>query len=90
MTVALLAITYASDVWYIPPYKTAHVHNLSGSVSATKSLCLVQGITTCYITGSIKGTTFDILEVQTYSSKGPNFKQPCESVHFHHTTPSTL
>ena len=36
--VAMLAFTYASDVWYIPPFKLAHKGNLLGSVSVTKLL----------------------------------------------------
>lgn len=50
-------------MWFTPPYKRAHSKNQSGSVKDTKLLRSIQGIATRYITGGIKGTAFDVLEV---------------------------
>ena len=65
ITIAIPAITYASDIWYIPPYKTAHSQKHSGSVKETKELQLIQGTMTRFITGGIRGTAFNILEIHT-------------------------
>ena len=61
-TVAVPAFTYASDIWYIPPYKQAHSQKSSGSVADTKSLQSIQGTASRYITGGIRGTAYDVLE----------------------------
>ena len=65
-TVAIPAITYASDIWYIPPYKLAHCRNLRGSIGATKLLQSLQGRTVRTITGGLCSTTYDILKVHAY------------------------
>ena len=62
ITVALPAFTYASDIWYTPPFKTMHSQKYSGSVGITKQLQKVQGTATRYITGALRGTTFDIMD----------------------------
>ena len=42
-TVAILAFTYACNIWYTPPFKLAHSRNTHGSNQATKILCSIQG-----------------------------------------------
>ena len=61
-TVAIPALTYTSDIWYIPPFKTAHSPKSYRSVKDTQLLCLIQGMATRYITGGIRDTAFDVLE----------------------------
>ena len=61
-TVAIPAFTYASDIWYIPPFKRAHLQKSSGSVADTKSLQSIQGTAARYITGSLCGTAYDVME----------------------------
>ena len=63
-TVAIPALTYVSDIWYIPSF--ALTHKSFGSTRTTKLLCSIQGTATRYIMGSIKGTTFDTLDVHTF------------------------
>ena len=60
--VTIPTLIYTSDIWYIPPFKTAHSPKSYGSVKDTQLLCSIQGMATRYITGSIKGAAFDILE----------------------------
>lgn len=62
-TVVIPAFTYASDVWYVPTFKMAHSQNSSGSVEDTKLLWTIQGTATRNITGSIRGSAYDMLEV---------------------------
>ena len=64
-TVAVPDFTYASDVWYTPPFKQAHLQKSSGSVADTKSLQSIQGTASRYITGGIQGTAYDILKAHT-------------------------
>ena len=64
-TVPVPAFTYASDLWYTPPFKQAHSQKSSGSVADTKSLQSIQGTRSRYITRGIQGTTYDILEAHT-------------------------
>ena len=65
-TIVVPAFTYASDIWYTPPFKLAHSRNTKGSIRATKLLQSVQGRAARYITGSLKGTAYDVLEVHAY------------------------
>ena len=61
-TVAVPAFTYASNIWYIPPFKRPHSQKSNSSVSDTKSLQSIQGTVARYITGGIRGTAYNILE----------------------------
>ena len=65
-TIAAPALTYASNVWYIPPYKLAYSKNTRGSVRATKLFQSIQGKAARYITGRLKGTAYNISEVHTF------------------------
>ena len=60
-TVAIPALTYAADVWYIPPFKMAHSQKSGGLVGVTKILDSIQGTAARHITGGIKGTAYDVL-----------------------------
>ena len=62
-TITIPALTYACDVWYTPPCKLHHCRNARGSIHATKLLQPIQARATRLITGSLRGTTFDILDV---------------------------
>ena len=62
-TVAIPALTYASDVWYVPPFKVAHSSNSCGSVGPMKLLHSIQGQVSRFITGGMRGTALDVLEV---------------------------
>ena len=64
-TVAIPALTYASDVWYVPPLEVSHSSNSCSLVGAMKLLHSIQGQATRFITGGMGGTTFDIFEVHT-------------------------
>ena len=64
--VAMPAFTYASDVWYIPPFKLTHKRNSLGSVSVMKLLCSIQGKAACFIVGALNGTTFNVLEAHAH------------------------
>lgn len=66
ITVALPALTYTSDIWYTPPFRTAYTQKLYSSVKVTKLLRMIQGMATRYITGGIKGIAYDMLEIHTY------------------------
>ena len=62
-TVALPALTYMSDVWYIPLFKLPHARKSAGSARTTKLLHLIQGAATRHITGGLRGMAFNTLEV---------------------------
>ena len=64
-TVTVPAFTYASDIWYTPPFKWAHSQKSSGSVADTESLQSIQGTAVRYITGGIRGTAYEVLEAHT-------------------------
>ena len=64
-TVAIPALIYTSDIWCVPPFKLAHSKNLWGSIAIMKKLHSIQGHATRFITGGLKGTTFDVLEAHT-------------------------
>ena len=61
-TAAVPALTYASDIQYLPPFKLAHSKNSQGSIAITKKLHAIQGHATRFIMGGLKGTAFDVLE----------------------------
>lgn len=42
-TVLILAITYTSDIWYVPPFKLSHSRNSCGSIAITRKLRSIQG-----------------------------------------------
>lgn len=65
-TVAVPAFTYASDVWYVPPFKLASSKNARGSVGVTKLFQSIQGRIARYITGGIRGTAYDVLEAHAH------------------------
>ena len=56
-------ITYACNIWYTPLYKHCYSRNTRGSVCPIKLLQSIQGHATRIITGRLRETTFDILEV---------------------------
>ena len=64
--VVVLAFTYASNVWYVPPFKLTYKRNSLGSISVTKILHSVQGQAARFITGGLKDTAYDVLEVHAY------------------------
>ena len=61
-TVTVPAFTYASDIWYTPLFKWAHLQKSSGLVASMESLQSIQDTAVRYITGGIRGTAYDILE----------------------------
>ena len=60
-TVAMPTPTYASDIQYIPPFKTAQSPKPCGSVKDTTTMFDTRH-SNQYITGGIKGTAFDVLK----------------------------
>lgn len=64
-TVAVAVFTYASNMWYTPPFKLPHSRNTWGSVQATKLIQSIQGHMLRFITGGLHDTAFDVLEVHT-------------------------
>ena len=64
-TVAVPTFTYTSNIWFIPPFKLMHHQNSWGSVTDTRFFLLLQGQATCFITGGLNSTTYNVLEALT-------------------------
>ena len=63
LAVALPKITYRIDLWYTPPVKPiGHTKN-TGSVSALRSLQKAQRIASLAITGTLRTTSSDFIDV---------------------------
>lgn len=63
LTVALLKITYGIDIWYSPPTKPVGYMKNIGSVNALRRLQKTQRIATLAITGSLRTSPTDLLDV---------------------------
>jgi len=62
ISVAVPKMTYALDVWYVPPHKKEGMRNNSGSVRALKSMGKIQRIATRAITGGLWTSPNDLLD----------------------------
>lgn len=62
ISVAVPKMTYALDVWFVPPYKKEGKRNNSGSVRALKSMGKIQRIATLAITGGLRTSPNDLLD----------------------------
>ena len=63
LAVALPKITYGIDIWYSPPTKPAGYTKNIGSVNALRQLQKTQRIATLAITGSLRTSPNDLLDV---------------------------
>jgi len=61
--VALPKMTYAVDMWYTPTYKKEGAKKMSGSVGITKKLLMVQRMGSMAITGVLRTTPTDLLDL---------------------------
>jgi ribonuclease HI len=61
--VAIPKITYAADVWYTPTYWKEGMSRCQGSVGVTKRLASLQRIATVAITGALRTTATDVLDI---------------------------
>lgn len=55
---------YGADVWYTPPTKPIGAKRNQGSVAALRGLAKTQRIATLAITGSLRTTPSDLIEIQ--------------------------
>ena len=62
-TVAIPKMTYRADVWYTPIYKQKGRSRASGSVGVMGKLALLQRMATTAITGALRSTAMDILDL---------------------------
>jgi len=62
ISVAIPKMTYALDVWYVPPHKKEGMRNNSGSVRALKSMGKIQRIATRAITGGLWTSPNNLLD----------------------------
>ena len=62
ISVAIPKMTYALDVWYVPPHKKEGKRNNSGSVRALRSMGKIQRIATRAITGGLWTSPNDLLD----------------------------
>ena len=62
ISVAVPKMTYALDVWFVPPHKKEGKRNNSGSVRALKSMGKIQRIATLAITGGLRTSPNDLLD----------------------------
>lgn len=62
VSVAVPKMTYALDVWYVPPHKKEGMRKNSGSVRALKSMGKIQRIATKAITGGLWTSPTDLLD----------------------------
>jgi ribonuclease HI len=62
VSVAVPKMTYALDVWYVPPHKKEGMRNNSGSVRALKAMGKIQRIATRAITGGLWTSPNDLLD----------------------------
>jgi ribonuclease HI len=63
ISVAVPKMTYGLDLWYIPPSKPVGAKRNHGSVAALRGLQKIQRIATLAITGSLRTTPTDYLDV---------------------------
>ena len=61
--VAVPKMAYAADVWYTPVSKRQGKLQLSGSVGITGKLASLQRMATLAITGALRSTTTDVLDL---------------------------
>jgi ribonuclease HI len=61
--VAIPRMTYAADVWYTPIYKQKGRSRANGSVGVTGKLASLQRMATAAITGALRSTATDILDL---------------------------
>lgn len=52
-------MAYTIAVWFIPPHRRVGRQKNTGSINMVRLLKLVQGNTSCTITGALKGTVHD-------------------------------
>ena len=62
ISVAIPKMTYALDVWFVPPHKKEGKRNNSGSVRALRSMGKIQRIATRAITGGLWTSPNDLLD----------------------------
>ena len=62
ISVAIPKMTYALDVWFVPPHKKEGKRNNSGSVRAQKAMGKIQRIATLAITGGLRTSPNDLLD----------------------------
>lgn len=65
-TVAIPAITYAADIWYIGLHRPNIDGKTLGSVGATNKLKSIQCRAAKYITGALSTTAGDIMDIHTH------------------------
>ena len=63
LAVALPKITYSIDIWYTPPSKPPGYTKNIGSVGALKNLQKIQRIATLAITGTLRSTPNDYVDL---------------------------
>jgi ribonuclease HI len=65
IAVAIPRITYAAEIWYTPPHKPSNAKKKQGDVRLTNKLGSIQRKATIAITGAMRTTAGDILEMHT-------------------------
>ncbi len=68
--VGVAQFQYASHVWYMTPHLPAGAKKKRGSVHATAKLATVQQAVTCAITGTMKTTATDVLDLRANTLPG--------------------